>query len=275
MTDEERIEAIQKQLQQIDELHLELETHSSEKFVRWREATKRQLKRVFGVESENFKTFNFIFYYVRLSATTNKVKEHEIERDAFLRRLNRAKTELLVMIDELNERIQEREINPDRKTAFNKNEQLEAEILDMKLHGLFMVLKTKTANLNELKERDAKRDPYDANLTLYNARNDLEKEIGELEVEISEVKTRRTELGKKNEEIIVIGELPEDELKILLAMKNRYRTARGIANETKLSGQIVDTAISVLATKELVAQKLTPPNQNRWYLTAKGKQLLG
>lgn len=55
----------------------------------------------------------------------------------------------------------------------------------------------------------------------------------------------------------------------------RYRTARGIAKETKLSLQIVDTGISVLATKGLVAQKLTSPNLNRWYLTDKGKQLLG
>lgn len=199
MIDEERIEIIQKQLQQIDELKLVLETASSEKFVRWREATKRQLKRVFGEESEQFKTFNSI-YYTPWSATTNEVRQRQIERDTFLRGLNGTKIKLQVMIDELNERIQEEEINLTKKAVSkavsDKNKQLEIEVLEIRLNGLLTKLKTKTVNLNDRREREAYFGIEGPPLSMVNEIRTLESEIKELEAEIHEVKMRLAELGK-------------------------------------------------------------------------------
>lgn len=266
MTDKERIEAIQRQLQQIDELNLVSETPSTEKFIRWREATKRLLKRIFGVESEQLKVFNSV-YYSPWSITTNKVKQYQINQDAYLRGLNQTKVMLQVMIDELNERIQEEKTAPPRKMVSNKNKQLEIEVLDIELNGLLTELKTEISNLNLLKEREAKTSQYNADVSLYNAINDKKQKIEEIKAKISEVKTQVDELRKNNDE------LSQNELEILLTMQSERRrnprTPRGIRSDTELDLEVVSETLSDLETKGLVAK-----SENRWDLTDKGKQLL-
>ncbi len=102
MITEEQLKAFQKQLQQIDELHLEHETSSSSKFERWREATKRQITRVFGEESQHLKKFKSISYS-SMFGVLDKYQQHQIDQVAFLKGLEAAKTQLLGSVDILRE----------------------------------------------------------------------------------------------------------------------------------------------------------------------------
>ena len=99
---EKQIQALKKQLQQVNELHLERETYSSSEFVRWREATKRRIKRIFGEESKHLEKFNSI-NYISLAFVGDEYTQRRIDQEAFLGGLEVAKTRLLVMIDELVE----------------------------------------------------------------------------------------------------------------------------------------------------------------------------
>ncbi len=106
---EEQIEALKKQLQQIDELHLEREALSSPEFIRWREATMRQIKRVFGDQSEHVNKFNSISY-ITMAIFGDEHRQLQVDQRAYIDGLKTAKTRLLVMIDELNEREKSGEI---------------------------------------------------------------------------------------------------------------------------------------------------------------------
>jgi len=130
MITEEQLKAFQKQLQQIDELHLEHETFSSSKFVRWREATKRQITRIFGDESKHFNKFNSISY-VSMVGVLDNYKQRQIDQEAFLRGLDAAKTQLLVIIDELNEKIQNGEINPMQENTSDQTKRSVADLVQI------------------------------------------------------------------------------------------------------------------------------------------------
>lgn len=98
----EKIDALKHQLQEIDELRRESGGPSDSKHVRWREATKRRIKSIFGEKSEHFKKFDSIHYVSHLIAGSNS-EQRRIDMNAYSRGLESAENRLLVMIDELTE----------------------------------------------------------------------------------------------------------------------------------------------------------------------------
>jgi len=98
---DKRIEQLEKQLHEIDAL--QGETISSPAFVRWREATKRRIERIFGKESEHLDMFNSISYDSPFVGVSDRHKQQQRDRRAFVDGIEAARNRLLVMIDELRE----------------------------------------------------------------------------------------------------------------------------------------------------------------------------
>lgn len=97
------IDVLEQQLEEIG--NLQGESAESSTFVRWKEATKRRIKRVFGKESKHYSNFSSISY-TSWVVVMDEYRQRRIDREAYLEALATAKTRLLVMIDDLKERLE-------------------------------------------------------------------------------------------------------------------------------------------------------------------------
>lgn len=115
---EQQIEALRRQLEQID--HLAGLSVSSSEFVRWYEATKRRITEIFGEDSDHLEKFTHTNFRP-WGSLKDPLKDKREQRDAYLGGLHAAKIRLRVMIDELTEKVEANEVSLPTTEEYHNN----------------------------------------------------------------------------------------------------------------------------------------------------------
>lgn len=122
--------------------------------------------------------------------------------------------------------------------------------------------------------------------------NDLKQEAGQLKAQTAELKTKIEVVEEANELPPTDAELPQgakkeqlarenledEDVRLMEAMANskfQSRSLSGLRRGTGVAGTDVHRRLSQLITRGLVQQHETKDNQPRWFLSQKGREMLG
>lgn len=115
---------------------------------------------------------------------------------------------------------------------------------------------------------------------LENVSNRVLQQVGDLGKKVQDIEEASSELplGEVPPEKLKGKEISQDEFKLLKVLsegKFTYRSMRGLQKESEWERPQLDTVLNTLIAKEFVQTRINNKGQMRYFLSGKGRQLLG
>ena len=105
--------------------------------------------------------------------------------------------------------------------------------------------------------------------------SDMKEKVERMEEASSEPDAPTGEPSKESLDQKRIDKTEFELLNILSSSRWAYRSISGLKNENKLDRNLVDDAINKLLSKKLIETRIFKNNQTRYFISTKGRKLLG